>query len=164
MKPFTKDLSGNVFGSLLAQLPIGTCLYEHTEWSCLCTDCKRRQIVSGRHLTSGHVKTCVFCGGRKTQQVFHGEEIREALRKTKPFTSNSTGVKGVDRCKDRYRVRIRMPRGERRLIGWFDSIEQAAFARWMAEKEYWGEVRMFETWKIEQTNLPLKMGELKSYG
>lgn len=52
--------------------------------------------------------------------------------------NNTTGVKGVSRLKGRFRARV-MVHGDYKFLGYFDTIEEAANARFAAAEEAHGE-------------------------
>lgn len=56
----------------------------------------------------------------------------ENCRNRKTFKNNKTGVRGVSVFRDRYRVQM-----DRRYLGVFKTIEEAAAARFAAEQALW---------------------------
>lgn len=69
-----KDLSGKMFGRLMALEPIGMSRYSGTIWNCLCICGENKQVTIG-NLNSGHVKSCgcLSVESRKTRGSLEGK-------------------------------------------------------------------------------------------
>lgn len=80
--------------------------------------------------------------------------LREAtnsknMRNTGPQSNNSTGVRGVDIRRGKYRTRIHVD-GKEVVVGRFLTIEEAKIARASAEKLFWGQVQKRVRIRLQQ--------------
>ena len=142
-----KDISGEVRGHLTAIRPTGEVKSGSAEWEwrCVCGNIKRatEQSVGPSNRTS--------CGCmRKPLNIKQAKHMQEECKKyyvdgtnilsissAKIASNNTSGVRGVTwhRRMQRWQARI-IFKGQTIHLGYFDSLEDAAKARALAEEKY----------------------------
>ncbi len=121
-----------VFGNLTVIEPLNKKLDWKTKWRCKCS-CGQLCEVSYGNLSSGHTKSC-GCLKRVESRTCVKGTIVECL-KAKLAKNNTSGVKGVYRCKGMWVAYITF-RGKRHYLGTYDNLSEAALARKKAEDKY----------------------------
>lgn len=146
-----KDLTGKRFGRLIVIRLLEERRNGRTAYSCKC-DCGNVVVVDGNNLISNSHSTR-SCGCYKneklTEDVIDGTKARILTMKL-PKT-NTSGVKGVSWNKrDSKWVAYITFRRKRYYLGSYDTIEEAAKVRKIAEAEMFGE---FLKWYNEEFKL-----------
>ncbi len=121
-----------IFGNLTVIEPLNKKLDWKTKWRCKCS-CGQLCEVSYGNLSSGHTKSC-GCLKRVESRTCVKGTIVECL-KAKLAKNNTSGVKGVYRCKRMWVAYITF-RGKRHYLGTYDNLSEAALARKKAEDKY----------------------------
>lgn len=141
----THDLTGHRFGRLtvLGRSEQKPSLQAHASWHCRC-DCGNVIDVPSRYLVSGETRSCgcLRTDHAKLLQELDDQQFRvdgtyiPSLR-SKLRSDNTTGVKGVSVRRDngKYRAALTI-RGERKYLGEFSKLADAARARQLAEERY----------------------------
>lgn len=144
--PFV-DVTGQRFGRLTALRPT-----ENRDgsgnrmWKCRC-DCGKEVEVSYNDIAHGHQKSC-GCQRREHEQKLGQYLSRvdgtciDILKSKKLPSNNTTGVKGVYLVKGRYLAKIVFQKRQY-VLGTYDSLEEAARARKIAEETLTDEVVSF---------------------
>lgn len=141
------DITGQKFGRLTALYPTDQrTTGGNRVWHCRC-DCQKELDVSYNDLVYSNLQSC---GCQKKE---HDQKLRtflahvdgtciDMLKSTKLPKNNTTGVKGVYLVKGRYLAKIVFQKRQY-FLGTFDSLEDAAQARRLAEEKLSGEVVSF---------------------
>ena len=142
------DITGKRFGRLVAIEPTKERKNKLVVWKCEC-DCGNICYATSNTLINGNKKSC-NCLRRQTmskqsklwkENVQKGRGLHdgtlESMLNSKPYKSNTTGIRGVYVQNGKFRTQIAY-KGERYHIGSFDTLEEAKEARKIAEKEIWG--------------------------
>ena len=143
--PCIEDLQGRKFGKLTVIEFLRT-EKRKTYWKCRC-DCGKMKEVRADHLKAGKVVSCGCAkkdrqieGHRALEKTFiEGTNISQISQNRKMNSNNKTGARGVSwlKSKNKYRAQITF-QGKTRLIGLYESLEEAAEARKKAEEEVFG--------------------------
>lgn len=145
------DLSGKRFGRLVAIEPTKERVNTSVIWKCVC-DCGNTKKVISSDLIRGLTRSCGCLLKEKSVGNLRGiprEKINVALGLhdgtmesrliDRPTKANKTGVRGVSFLtqKGKYKASITFKRKYHHL-GYFDTLEEAKFARKEAERKIWG--------------------------
>ena len=136
------DLTGKVFGDITVIKQVQT---NPVKWLCKCK-CGNTTIVPTTRLTKHETTCCPKCvckrkmvkvyGGFK-KFSFSGTNVR-VIKGTKPFKTNTSGVRGVSFRKKQNSWQARLClRGEVIYLGSFGSLKEAEMARKQAERKYY---------------------------
>jgi hypothetical protein len=133
------DLTGQKFGKLTALSYKTVRQNNHRSivvWECAC-DCGNIVSVRSSSLTSGNSRSC-GCHHKATSPIngskyqYNGTNIPSLTRKT--GINNTTGHKGVYKCRDgRYAAQINLS-GKRTYLGRYNNVNDAIKARKIAEE------------------------------
>lgn len=142
-----KDIKDKHFGRLTAIEPTDLRDHRSIVWKCKC-ECGNIVYVPTRLLTSNNTRSCgclqkdrakSVITKNKTSKFING--INGALLISKIRSDNTTGVKGVTFEKNRNKYRAQITLGNKKKhLGYFDTLEDAAQARKIAEEEYFNPV------------------------
>ncbi|GFN32544.1 HNH endonuclease [Paenibacillus xylaniclasticus] len=141
-----KDLTDQTFGHLkvIGKSDIKTNDYR-VRWMCECT-CGKRKIVSTSQLTLKRIRSC-GCLKKETSKIGMGVIKQSAVEgvlttnlKRKKNRNNSSGYKGVTKCRDKkgnviYRAVLTI-KGKRIYLGDRATAEEAYKLRLEAEEKY----------------------------
>lgn len=137
------DLTGQRFGRLTAIERVGTAKNRQSLWKCKC-DCGNEVTVPAYTLKSGRTTSC-GCFQKETalkfikkrNQILCKEGTLICSLTAKKSKSNTSGVKGVswNTEKQKWRATIGFKKRQKH-IGYFDTLEDAAKARALAEEQY----------------------------
>lgn len=129
------DISGKRFGKLTAlHLDSAQEKNRPKKWVCKC-DCGMFCSVSISNLKSGHTKSCGCLNKIEYRNLIEGTCLEIIASKT-IAKNNQSGVKGVSYYSrtDSWVATLTF-KGKHYHLGKFDTINEAAQARWQAEKE-----------------------------
>lgn len=135
------DIAGKRFGRLTAMEPTSARSNGSVVWRCSC-DCGRDALCTVDNLVRGKVKSC-GCLQEEQRKKNMEKAIHfvdgtcvERIACQRENAANTTGHRGVYRCKnDKWRASIEF-RGKRYNLGTFHTYEEAVVARLESEKMY----------------------------
>lgn len=135
---------GKKFGELTVKKVIGMREYNNANQTFVLCECScgkmieaaLTQVVSGQWSSCGHRRIPALLSTAKKAHT-EGTYLYAIDGRMKTPSNSSTGVKGVSRCRSRYRAYI-VFRKNQYSLGCYRTIEEAAAARKAAEKEIFG--------------------------
>lgn len=137
-----KDISNKKFGRLTAKMATPKRDKKgEVIWECIC-DCGNICEVSIHHLRAGNIQSC-GCLKKESASRNSRSDVVENTKlsqlNTKIFKNNTSGIRGVSRCGNKWRAEIEIKK-KRIFLGIYENIEDAAKARKQAEKEHFESV------------------------
>lgn len=127
-----QDITGKRFGHLIALNALDNKLNWKTLWRCQCK-CGNLCNVSFTNLFYNHTKSCGCLRNQEYRTLVDGT-ILECL-KSKIFKNNTSGVKGVYRCRGMWVAYITF-QGKRYYLGAYNNLDEVASARKQAEDKF----------------------------
>ncbi len=130
------DLTGKKFGRLVAIEPTSEREDGKIIWKFKC-DCGKTVLLNGSRVSRLQIKSCgCLLIDELEDRIVNG--ANDLLLSNNPYITNKSGVRGVFQKKNgKYQAYINY-KNKRYVLGTFDTLELAQFARKEAEKEIWG--------------------------
>ena len=137
------DLTGQRFGRLTVVEFVGTDKRGNALWKCKC-DCGNETVVRYSNLKSGHTTSCgcfrkemASKSIKKQNQILCKEGTLICTLTAKKSKANTSGVKGVSwNARNQKWQATKKFKNKLIHLGYFDTLEDAAKARALAEEEY----------------------------
>lgn len=147
------ELSGSKFGRLTALNPTDNRSYKGSVmWHCRC-QCGNELEVAADDLLNGHYVSCGCKQKERQKQIYKtlhhvGNTCLEYLEKRNYRSDNTSGYQGVHKIReDKYRSTIGF-NGKRYHLGYFDTLEEAIFARKKGEEQlHKNFIKYYYEWK-----------------
>lgn len=150
------DLSNRQFERLTAERPTDKRAKDGSViWECRCS-CGKTIFVASYRLLSGRKKSCgclIVDTQRKRIKGMTEKNLKEgtsigSIKNVKPYSSNSSGVRGVYWYKPRQKWMARISfQCKTYFLGYFDDLLEAEKVRKLAEEKIYGD---FLAWYNEQ--------------
>ena len=132
-RPPIKDWVGRQFGDLTVLSYDGKRGGKHF-WNCKCR-CGNTVSVCQSNLKSGHSVSCgCHASPTRTKHFVEGTCI-ESIRSRRPFSTNTSGVRGVYPAGNMWAAQITF-QGKTRYLGRYKTVEEAAEIRRRAEEVF----------------------------
>ena len=129
-----RNISNQRFGHLVALYPDQTWKESPQKWICCC-DCGNTCSVSISNLKNGHTRSCGCLNNIEYRTMIEGTCL-EVIASTKVPKNNRSGIKGVSYySKTDSWIATLTFKGRHYYLGNYDTIKEAARARWQAEDE-----------------------------
>lgn len=134
------DIAGRTYGLLTALYPDPTSpAAKPKKWICRCA-CSSLCSVSITNLNSGHTRSCGCLQKKEARHLVEGTCL-EIIASQKVPRHNRSGIKGVSRYnKTGHWVATLTFQGKHHYLGRYYSLKEAAKARQLAEKRFYGPV------------------------